>query len=341
MQPTDYAFCVAPMLDWTDRHCRFFHRLLSRRALLYTEMLTTGALLHADVARLLAHESDGPVALQIGGSEPADAAVAARMGERWGYHEVNLNCGCPSARVQRGAFGACLMAEPRTVADCVAAMRDAVRLPVTVKHRIGLGRNEDYGFVRDFVGIVADAGCDRFIVHARNAWLEGLSPKENREVPPLRYEVVHQLAADFSHLSFVLNGGIAGHAQALAAGRGLAGVMVGREAYRNPWMLTEVDRLYYDDQQTTPPQREEIVERLISYAHLQTAQGVPLRAITRHVLGLFNGLPGARLWRRTLSDAAQLRDSDPTLIARAYDSMRAAMVDSAVDRDSATAPCPG
>ena len=333
----DYAFCVAPMLDWTDRHCRFFHRLLTRRARLYSEMITTGALLHGDAQRLLAMEptspGDGPVALQLGGSEPADLATCARLAQSAGYDEVNLNCGCPSERVQRGAFGACLMAEPRLVADCVAAMRDATSLDVTVKHRIGLGRDEDYGFVRDFVGQVAQAGCGVFIVHARNAWLQGLSPKENREVPPLRYDVVERLAADFPALRFVLNGGLQDHESALRAGAALDGVMVGRQAYRDPWMLSQVDSLYHG---VPPPvlDRRAVVDALAVYAADEVASGTPLRAITRHVLGLLNGLPGARRWRRMMSDATLLRAEDPALIPRAYE---AAMSSHAPLREAADA----
>ena len=207
--PNAPRLSVAPMMDWTDRHCRYFHRLLSARVLLYTEMVTTGALIHGDVARHLDYNrEENPVALQLGGSEPADLAQCAKLGEEWGYDEINLNCGCPSERVQRGAFGACLMAEPRLVADCVKAMVDVVTVPITVKHRIGIDRFESYEFVRDFVGTVAQAGCNTFIVHARSAWLKGLSPKENREVPPLRYELVHRLKKDFTHLNIVINGGV-------------------------------------------------------------------------------------------------------------------------------------
>jgi len=307
-----HRFCVAPMIDWTDRHCRRFHRALSRRARLYTEMITTGALIHGPRERLLAFDpAEHPVAIQLGGSEPADLARSAKWAERAGYDEVNLNCGCPSERVQRGSFGACLMAEPALVADCVKAMRDAVSVPVTVKHRIGLDRIEDYGFVRDFVGTLAEAGCELFIVHARNAWLKGLSPKENREVPPLRYEIVHRLAGDFPACRFVLNGGLRSHDAALAELRGgqggtpLAGVMFGREAYENPWTLATVDLLYFDEQ--GPAQgREAAVETMRDYLLREAAAGTPPRAIARHMLGLFNGLPGARRWRRTLSDSATL-----------------------------------
>src|SRR5688500_16538849 len=223
-------FSVAPMMDWTDRHCRFFHRLLTRRTLLYTEMVTTGALLHGDVPRHLDFdETEHPVALQLGGSEPDELAQCARLGEQWGYDEINLNCGCPSERVQRGAFGACLMNEPQLVADCVKAMVDVVDVPVTVKHRIGIDKIERYEFVRDFVGAVSEAGCKTFIVHARNAWLQGLSPKQNREIPPLRYEIVHRLKHEFPHLDFSVNGGLTTNAQVHEHLRLLDGAMIGRE----------------------------------------------------------------------------------------------------------------
>jgi tRNA-dihydrouridine synthase A len=299
-----WRFCIAPMMDWTDRHCRFFHRQLSSRARLYTEMVTTGALLHGDVARHLDFDpAEHPVALQLGGSERDDLAHGARLGERWGYDEINLNCGCPSERVQRGAFGACLMAEPALVADCVKAMRDAVSIPVTVKHRIGIGRLADYGFVRDFVGCLHDAGCHVFIVHARNAWLEGLSPKENREVPPLRYEVVYRLAGDFPAAQFVLNGGIASLAQAAEPLRRLAGVMLGRAAYHDPYLLAGVDRELFGAGQM-PPSRAQVVDAMSSYLGRQAAAGVPARAVLRHMLQLFHGEHGARNWRRLLSDPA-------------------------------------
>ena len=307
------------MVDLTDRHCRYFHRLLSRRARLYTEMLATGAVLHGDRERLLGFDaSEHPVALQLGGSEPSELAAAARIAADLGYDEVNLHCGCPSERVQRGAFGACLMAEPQRVAECIDAMRNAVDVPVTVKHRIGLGRDESYGFVRDFVGTVARAGCELFIVHARNAWLEGLSPKDNRRVPPLRYEVVHRLKADFPSLRFVLNGGLVDHDAASGAARGLDGVMLGRAAYENPWLLVQVDERWFGERRTHPD-RAAVALAMRDYARERRREGVPLRAVTRHILGLFNGLPGARRWRRTLSDAALLREGDPDLIVRALE----------------------
>ncbi|MBI3100589.1 MAG: tRNA dihydrouridine(20/20a) synthase DusA [Burkholderiales bacterium] len=294
---------VAPMLDWTDRHCRTLHRLLSRHALLYTEMVTTGALLHGDVDRHLRYTAEEhPLALQLGGSEPADLAACARLGEQWGYDEINLNCGCPSERVQRGAFGACLMKEPLLVADCVKAMVDAVQVPVTVKHRIGIDQEESYAFVRDFVGTVAQAGCQVFIVHARNAWLQGLSPKENRDIPPLRYEVAHRLKQDFPHLTIAVNGGIRTDEAVQAQLQHVDGVMVGREAYHNPWWLARWDSLYFG-----APERhlsvEAVEEAMVDYMEREAAQhGTPWYPIARHMLGLRHGLPGARRWRQVWSD---------------------------------------
>lgn len=349
-----WRFSVAPMMDWTDRHCRYFHRLISRRVRLYTEMVTTGAILHGDLERLLGFDAaEHPLALQLGGSEPEDLARAARVGERFGYDEINLNCGCPSERVQRGAFGACLMNEPALVADGVKAMQDAVSVPVTIKHRIGLGRNESLDLVRDFVSCLFDAGCRVFIVHARNAWLEGLSPKDNREIPPLRYAVVQQLKADFPDAVFVLNGGLTAVDSALEQARGLDGVMFGRAAYHQPWMLREVDARSALAAQTMPilamegahaasdgvsddaapvcskasgpeiaPTRDDVLEGLVAYARREGARGVPLRSIVRHVLGLYHGEPGARAFRRTLSDSTLLRDADHTLIWRAREAMR-------------------
>ena len=241
-----WRLSVAPMMAWTDKHCRYFHRLITGNALLYTEMVSTGALLHGDQRQHLRFdETEHPVALQLGGSEPLDLARAAKIGEQWGYDEINLNCGCPSVRVQRGAFGACLMAEPALVADGVKAMLDAVSIPVTVKHRIGIDRNESYGFVRDFVGQVSEAGCKVFIVHARNAWLDGLSPKENRDIPPLRYELAYQLKQDFPALTICVNGGITTNEQIENHLRHVDGVMVGREAYHNPWLMAGWDEAFY------------------------------------------------------------------------------------------------
>ena len=291
------------MMDWTDRHCRYFHRLLSKNALLYTEMVTTGALIHGDVPRHLQFNAqEHPVALQLGGSEPADLAHCAKLGEQWGYDEINLNCGCPSERVQRGAFGACLMAEPQLVADCVKAMVDVVQVPVTVKHRIGIDKTESYDFVRDFVGTVSEAGCKVFIVHARNAWLKGLSPKENREVPPLRYELVHRLKAEFPHLTLCVNGGITTSEQVAAQLQQLDGVMIGREAYHNPWWLSEWDAAFYGAA-SADLTREQVEEQMCDYMAAETAaHGTPWSAIARHMLGLRHGLPGARKWRQVWSD---------------------------------------
>jgi tRNA-dihydrouridine synthase A len=291
------------MLDWTDRHCRHFHRLLSRHALLYTEMVTTGALIHGDVERHLRFGvEEHPVALQLGGSEPADLAHCARLGEQWGYDEINLNCGCPSERVQRGAFGACLMAEPALVADGVKAMVDRVGIPVTVKHRIGIDRQESYDFVRDFVGTVSEAGCGGFVVHARNAWLKGLSPKQNREIPPLRYELVHRLKHDFPHLRISLNGGIVSDAQVHEHLRLLDGVMVGREAYHNPWWLADWDATFFGEA-VIERTREDVEASMCDYMAREAAEhGTPWSNIARHMLGLRNGLPGARRWRQVWSD---------------------------------------
>jgi tRNA-dihydrouridine synthase A len=312
-----WRLSVAPMMDWTDRHCRFFHRLLSRRARLYTEMVTTGALLHGDVARHLDFDAaEQPVALQLGGSEPAELAACARLGERWGYAEINLNCGCPSERVQRGAFGACLMAEPALVASCVRAMREAVAIPVTVKHRIGIDRIESYGFVRDFVGTVAaQGGCEVFIVHARNAWLHGISPKENRELPPLRHEVVAALKRDFPALGFVVNGGVHGSDEIALHLHAVDGVMVGRKAYHEPWELAGWDARFF----AAPPStltRDEVEAAMVDYMERLTARtGEPWSHVSRHLLGLRHGEPGARRWRQVWSDH-RLKEEAPSTVSR-------------------------
>lgn len=309
-----YTLCVAPMMDWTDRHCRFFHRLIAPQARLYTEMITTGAILHGDLNKLLDFDaSEHPLALQLGGSEPADLAQAARIGERWGYDEINLNCGCPSERVQKGAFGACLMREPAVVADCLKAMMDTVSAPVTVKHRIGVDDQNDYSFVRDFVGALHAVGCRVFIVHARGAILKGLSPKENREIPPLRMEVVRQLKCDFPDAVFVANGGIASVAQAmdlvadLAPQAGIDGVMVGRAAYHDPWLLHEMALALFGTENSRlggAPimQRQDILVPLQAYFESQCVKGVAAKHMTRHWHGLFHGQPGARLWRREICE---------------------------------------
>jgi tRNA-dihydrouridine synthase A len=298
-----WRLSVAPMMDWTDRHCRYFHRLLSRHALLYTEMVTTGALIHGDVPRHLRFNAEEhPVALQLGGSEPADLAQCARLGQEWGYDEININCGCPSERVQRGAFGACLMNEATLVADCVKAMVDAVDVPVTVKHRIGIDKEEGYGFVRDFVGTVAEAGCTVFIAHARNAWLKGLSPKENREIPPLRYEMVHQLKLDFPHLTIAINGGLTTNAQLAQQLDHVDGVMLGREAYHNPWWLADWDATFFGAAGTDLT-RDIVEERMVDYMEREAAEhGTHWYSIARHMLGLRHGLAGSRKWRQVWSD---------------------------------------
>jgi tRNA-dihydrouridine synthase A len=311
------------MMDWTDRHCRMFHRQITRHTWLYTEMVTTGALIHGDVERHLNfNEEEHPVALQLGGSEPDDLAQCAKLGEKWGYDEINLNCGCPSERVQKGAFGACLMAEPKLVADCVKSMRDVVDIDVTVKHRIGIDHVESYDFVRDFVGTIADAGCNTFIVHARNAILKGLSPKENREIPPLKPEYAYQLKRDFPHLEILINGGVKTLAEIDAHLEHVDGVMLGREAYHNPYLMTAFDARYYGDD-TPPKTRAEILQAMQPYIADQLASygkggtGLRLNSITRHMLGLMTGLPGARAFRQTLSDAKKLAAGDPALLLEA------------------------
>ncbi len=299
-----HRFSVAPMMDYTDRHDRYFLRLISRHALLYTEMVTTQAILRGDRAFLLAYDpSEHPLALQLGGSDPDELARCARIGAEYGYDEINLNVGCPSDRVQSGRFGACLMAEPELVAACVAAMRAEVALPVTVKTRIGIDHQDSYAHLRDFVATVAEAGCGIFVVHARKAWLQGLSPKQNREIPPLRYEVVYRLKRDFPHLSIVINGGITSLAQADAHLAHVDGVMLGRAAYHQPYLLAEVDQRYYGSREPVKT-RQQIITELLPYVEAWLEKGLPLNRITRHILGLFHGVPGARAWRRHLSEHA-------------------------------------
>jgi tRNA-dihydrouridine synthase A len=310
-------FSVAPMMDWTDRHCRYFHRLLSQHAWLYTEMVTTGALIHGDHHRFLHYNAEEhPLALQLGGSNPRELGLCAKMAEDYGYDEVNLNVGCPSDRVQNGRFGACLMAEPNLVADCVAAMNNAVKLPVTVKSRIGIDDKDSYEELVHFIGTVANAGCKTFIVHARKAWLSGLSPKQNREVPPLRYEVVYQLKIDFPHLEIILNGGVTSLAQAETVLQHVDGVMVGREAYQNPYLLAEVDqRIFGVDK--TPLLRAEIMAQLLPYIRQQLTTQARLNSITRHILGLYHGEVGARGWRRHLSENVGKADADENVVLEA------------------------
>ncbi|ADN77495.1 tRNA-U16,U17-dihydrouridine synthase [Ferrimonas balearica DSM 9799] len=314
------TFSVAPMLDWTDRHYRYFARLISRQALLYTEMVTTGAIIHGKGDYLGFNEEEHPVALQLGGSNPADLAHCAKLAEQRGYDEVNLNVGCPSDRVQNGRFGACLMAEPQLVADCVKAMQDVVSIPVTVKTRIGIDEQDSYEFLTRFIDTVASAGCDIFTIHARKAWLQGLSPKENREIPELIYDRAYQVKRDFAHLNISVNGGITTLEQCEAHLQHLDGVMVGREAYQNPYMMAEVDqRLYGDDRPVLS--RAEVVEQMIPYLERHISNGGRANHVTRHMLGLFNGMPGARQWRRYLAQNAHLPGMGAELLADALASM--------------------
>ena len=324
-QSARHRLCAAPMMDWTDRHCRYFLRQVSPRAMLYTEMVTTGALLHGDVPRHLDFNAEEhPVALQLGGSEPADLARCAKLAEQWGYDEVNLNVGCPSERVQRGAFGACLMAEPALVAECVRAMREAVSIPVTVKHRIGIDAIEDYEFVQSFVDQVAAAGCATFIAHARNAVLKGLTPKENREIPPLKYDYVRRLKQEFPRLTIVVNGGITRLEEIEAQLGHVDGVMLGRAAYHDPWLLAVAgDKLLG----AAASSRAEVAVAMHAYAMRALSQGagqgtghgVHLRHITRHMLGLYHGYGRAKAWRRLLCDADRLAANDPALILEALE----------------------
>jgi tRNA-dihydrouridine synthase A len=309
--------CVAPMMDWTDRHCRYFHRQISGRTLLYTEMLTTGAVIHGERERLLGFSpAEHPVALQLGGSEPDKMAEAARIGEQWGYDEININVGCPSDRVQSGRFGACLMAEPELVARLVGAMREAVRIPVTVKSRIAIDELEEWPTLENFVRLVSAAGCSRFIVHARKAWLQGLSPKENRDIPPLRYELVHRLKSEFPHLDISINGGIKSLDAAAEHLRHVDGVMVGRAAYENPYLLAEADRRFFGSTEV-PRDRHAVVEAMFPYIEERRSHGAPLNAITRHMLGLFQGLQGARAWRRYLSENVHKPGAGPEVVSAA------------------------
>ena len=310
-------FSVAPMMDWTDRHCRFFHRLICRQALLYTEMVTTGALIHGDHHRFLQfNEAEHPLALQLGGSNPRDLAVCSKMAEDYGYDEVNLNVGCPSDRVQNGRFGACLMAEPELVAECISAMQRAVSIPVTVKSRIGIDDRDSYEELVHFISTVANAGCKTFIVHARKAWLSGLSPKQNREVPPLRYDVVFRLKQDFPELELILNGGIASLDQADELLQKVDGVMIGREAYQKPYLLAEVDNRLFGESHN-PLSREQILSLLIPYIQQQLKTEVRLNSISRHILGLFHGMPGARGWRRYLSEHVGKSGADENVLLEA------------------------
>lgn len=306
------------MMDWSDRHCRFFWRLLTKEALLYTEMVTTGALIHGDRKRFLHfNPQEHPVALQLGGSNPQDLARCTKWAQEWGYAEVNLNCGCPSDRVQSGMFGACLMAHPTLVADCVKAMRGSCDIPVTVKHRIGIDDMESYDQLSQFVAVIAQAGCETFIVHARKAWLKGLSPKENREIPPLNYGWVHQLKQDFPELTVVVNGGITALDDARAHLRQVDGVMIGREAYQNPYMLAHVDKDIFGIDKD-PVSRDDVIAGLLPYAEQHLRSGGKLNHISRHILGLFQGVPGAKKFRRHLSENAYRTDAGIEVLEQAY-----------------------
>ncbi|MGT3242931.1 tRNA dihydrouridine(20/20a) synthase DusA [Yersinia enterocolitica] len=316
-QYSQSRFSVAPMLDWTDRHCRYFHRLLTKQTLLYTEMVTTGAIIHGKGDYLAYSEQDHPVALQLGGSDPQALAHCAKLAEQRGYNEINLNVGCPSDRVQNGRFGACLMAEASLVADCIKAMRDVVSIPVTVKTRIGIDELDSYEFLCEFAQTVAERGeCDIFTIHARKAWLSGLSPKENREVPPLDYERVYQLKRDFPALTIAINGGVKTLAEAKEHLKHVDGVMMGREAYQNPSILTQVDRELFDPNAPVVDSVKAI-EALFPYIEQELSRGAYLGHITRHILGIFQGIPGARQWRRHLSENAHKPGADVSVVEQA------------------------
>ncbi|WP_318479572.1 tRNA dihydrouridine(20/20a) synthase DusA [Photobacterium leiognathi] len=316
-------FSVAPMLDWTDRHCRYFHRIMSKEALLYTEMVTTGAIIHGKGDFLAYNEEEHPVALQLGGSSPIDLARCAKLAQERGYDEINLNVGCPSDRVQNGMFGACLMGEADLVAQCVTAMRDVVDIPVTVKTRIGIDDQDSYEFLKDFIHVVSEkGGCDNFTIHARKAWLSGLSPKENREIPPLDYPRVYQLKQDFAHLTMAINGGIKTFEEMEEHLKHMDGVMVGREAYQSPYLMAEVDqRLFGSDRPVM--KRREVVEAMYPYIEKQLANGSYLGHITRHMLGLFQNMPGARQWRRHISENAHKPGAGIEVVQQALDKIPA------------------
>jgi tRNA-dihydrouridine synthase A len=311
-------FCIAPMLDWTDRHCRYLLRLIFARGLLYTEMVTAAAIKHGDRDRLLSFdEAEHPLALQLGGSDPVDMAFAAEQGQKYGYDEININVGCPSDRVQSGKFGVCLMMSPATVAAAVVAMRSIVDIPVTVKTRIGVDEHDDYAFLKHFVETLAGVGCEVFIIHARKAWLQGLSPKENREIPPLQYERVYRLKEDFPGLKIILNGGINGSVGVISHLSKVDGIMVGRCAYQDPYALADVHQLLFPGDPL--PAREEVVYRYMQYIEGQLKEGVDLKHMTRHMLGLYQGMPGARAWRRSLSENACTPGADVDVVRMALE----------------------
>ena len=322
--PPSGRFSVAPMLDWTDRHCRYFHRRISRHAVLYTEMVTTGAILYGnDLERFLGHEGDAPVILQLGGGDSEALAQCAELGQQWGYAAINLNVGCPSDRVQNNMIGACLMARPDLVAESVRAMKAAVDIPVTVKTRIGIDEMDSFAQFEAFCAAQIDAGVDELIIHARKAWLQGLSPKENREIPPLKYDWVHELKHRYPHVPVILNGGLTDLQSARSHlerthGAPLDGVMLGRAVYENPWLLAEVDSLFYGDD-TPPPSRFEVVEQMLPYIEWHLRAGGRLNHITRHMLGLFRGQPGGRKWRQSLSQHAHRSGAGIEVVQAALD----------------------
>lgn len=321
-----FRFCVAPMLDWTDRHCRYFMRLMTKRARLYTEMITSPAILHGNRDLLLGFDaSEHPVACQLGGSDPEELAKAAAIAAQYGYDEINLNCGCPSERVQKGSFGACLMLEPELVAECFKAVRDASGLTTTVKHRIGVDHQDEYPFVQNFVGTLYEAGCRAFVVHVRTAFLKGLSPRQNRDVPPLKPDYAFALKKEFPEAQFCINGGIATLEDSKAfIERGLDGVMVGRAAYHEPWMLSRVDEVLWGDEPSGIT-REDVIEGMTEYLHrIAPVHENAVRNAARHTMGLMNGLPGTRLWRRVLSDPAAYKEEGPEVLKAAYRAMRSA-----------------
>lgn len=319
--PVNRHFSVAPMMDWTDRYCRYFHRLLSRNTLLYTEMVTTGALIYGDAERHLQyHGIEHPIALQLGGSDPKELAQSVTIANTYQYDEINLNCGCPSDRVQSGKFGAILMKDPKLVAQCFKSMQEVTETPVTIKHRIGVDDQDGYKPLCDFVGTVANAGCKTFIVHARKAWLQGLSPKQNREVPPLEYEHVFQLKRDFPELEIIINGGISTLEQTQELLASVDGVMMGREAYQNPYILAEVDQKIYHDKQPIPS-RVQVLEKFSKIIEKELSKGIKLSHMTRHILGLYQGVPGARKFRRYISENAHRRDAGIDVLYQALNSM--------------------
>ena len=322
-------FSVAPMMDWTDKHCRYFHRLMTKNAWLYSEMVTTGALIYGnDLPRFLGfNEQENPVVLQLGGSEPKEMATCAKLGAEYGYDEININVGCPSDRVQNNMIGACLMGHPKRVAENVSAIKQVVDVPVTVKSRIGIDHQENYSVLHEFVSGLVDAGVDGVIIHARKAWLEGLSPKENRDIPPLRYDWVHQIKADFPKLAISINGGIKSHKDAalhLTEYQDLPavdGVMLGRSAYEQPFLLSEVDQLYYQDSSLMIT-RDQVVDQMLPYIDQHLIGGGKLIQVTRHMLGLFHGLPGGRMWRRHLSQNAFKKTAGVEVVLQAHEMVK-------------------